>query len=138
VRPRVRRVYDPPCADDGYRVLVDRLWPRGLRREQARLDLWLKEIAPSDGLRRFYGHDPSRWEEFRRRYDEELRSPERRRLLEELAARGGTVTLLTATRDVSRSAAEVLRQALARRGARGRGAGGAPAGGSKGAERSKR
>src|SRR3546814_13550537 len=70
---RVKRAYDPPQPSDGQRVLVDRLWPRGLRKDEARIDLWLKDIAPSAELRRWFGHDPARWEEFRRKYREELR-----------------------------------------------------------------
>jgi len=70
---KVKRVYEPPSEDDGVRVLVDRLWPRGLSRESAKVDLWLRDAAPSDELRRWFGHDPSKWDEFKRRYFEELR-----------------------------------------------------------------
>jgi len=70
---KVKRVYEPPSEDDGVRVLVDRLWPRGLSRESAKVDLWLRDAAPSDELRRWFGHDPSKWNEFKRRYFEELR-----------------------------------------------------------------
>ena len=73
---QIKRVYDPPSAQDGYRVLVDRLWPRGLKREAARIDLWLKEVAPSDKLRRWFSHDPKRWEIFAARYREELAAQE--------------------------------------------------------------
>ena len=69
---KVKRVYEPPSEDDGVRVLVDRLWPRGLSRESAKVDLWLRDAAPSDELRRWFGHDPSKWDEFKRRYFEEL------------------------------------------------------------------
>jgi len=72
---KVKRVYEPPSEDDGVRVLVDRLWPRGLSRESAKVDLWLRDAAPSDELRRWFGHDPSKWDEFKRRYFEELRRP---------------------------------------------------------------
>jgi uncharacterized protein YeaO (DUF488 family) len=68
----IKRVYQKPEKQDGFRVLVDRFWPRGLTKEKARVDLWLKDLAPSDQLRKWYGHDPSKWEEFRRRYFEEL------------------------------------------------------------------
>lgn len=110
----MKRVYEPPEPDDGYRVLVDRLWPRGLRKEQARVDEWLRDLAPSDDLRRWYGHDPRKWEEFRRRYREELLSPERRAALDRLVrqARLGPVTLVTATRDLEISNAAVLREVL--------------------------
>jgi uncharacterized protein YeaO (DUF488 family) len=98
---RVRRVYDQPSPDDGERLLVDRLWPRGLSREAARIDDWVKEAAPSAELRRWYGHEPARFAEFRRRYASELRAPARAGALARLreAAGRGTVTLLTATRD---------------------------------------
>jgi uncharacterized protein YeaO (DUF488 family) len=109
---RIRRIYDPPAADDGRRVLVDRLWPRGLSREDARIDEWLKEIAPSDGLRKWFGHDPARWEEFRKRYREELHG--HGELLERLRAEGrqGTVTLLFAAKDEERNNAVVLKELL--------------------------
>lgn len=111
----VRRVYEAPDAVDGYRVLVDRLWPRGLSRERARLDAWLRDLAPSDELRRWYGHDPDRWEEFERRYRAELELPDRASILAELRERAdaGRVTLLCAARDPARSNAEVLRRVLA-------------------------
>jgi uncharacterized protein YeaO (DUF488 family) len=109
----LKRVYDPPGSEDGLRVLVDRLWPRGLSRESAQVDLWLRELAPSDELRRFFGHDPKRFAEFRRRYLAELE--QRRDALEDLAARGAerTLTLLFAARDVERNNAVVLAEALA-------------------------
>lgn len=108
---RTKRVYEPPETADGRRVLVDRLWPRGLTREKAGIDLWLKAVAPSDALRReFHGH-PERWEEFRAAYAQELgREPasgavaELRRLAQE-----GPVTLLYAARDEVRNNAEALR-----------------------------
>jgi uncharacterized protein YeaO (DUF488 family) len=108
---RVRRVYDPPAPEDGVRVLVDRVWPRGLSRDRAALDLWCREIAPSTELRRWYGHDPGRFAEFRRRYLAELDEPGRRAAWDELRARatgGRPLTLLTATRDPDISHAAVL------------------------------
>lgn len=111
---RARRVYDKPETSDGRRVLVDRLWPRGLAREAAHVDEWLKAIAPSGELRRWYGHDPARFDEFRRRYDDELREPERAAAflhLRELAA-AGQVTLLTASRDLEHSQAADLAERL--------------------------
>lgn len=113
-RVRVRRVYDTLLAEDGFRVLVDRLWPRGLSKGNAHLDLWLRDLAPSDELRRWYGHDPGRWDEFARRYREELAQSDRQALLADLAQRASTetVTLLCAARDVARSNAEVVRQVL--------------------------
>jgi len=108
---RVRRVYDEPSPGDGTRVLVDRLWPRGLTKQQAALDEWVKDVAPSTELRRWYGHDPAKFGEFCRRYTDELSHGTPRTALEHLAAlaaTGGAVTLLTATRDVDHSQAEVL------------------------------
>lgn len=96
---RVKRVYDPPRADDGARFLVERLWPRGMKREALALDGWLKDVAPSDELRRWFGHVPERWEEFRRRYFQELDGrPEAWKPLVD-AARRGNVTLLFSARD---------------------------------------
>jgi uncharacterized protein YeaO (DUF488 family) len=110
----VKRVYDPPAQADGFRVLVDRLWPRGLSRERARVDLWLREIAPSEGLRRWFAHDPTRWEEFRRRYREELKDRgELLRRLKGLEAEHGVLTLLYAARDREHNNAIVLREVLA-------------------------
>jgi uncharacterized protein YeaO (DUF488 family) len=107
---RARRVYEPAEQSDGRRVLVDRLWPRGLSKERARLDEWLKTVAPSDELRRWYGHQPGKFAEFTRRYEAELEEPERaeavRHLREE--ASSGRVTLLTATKDLEHSEAVVL------------------------------
>jgi uncharacterized protein YeaO (DUF488 family) len=110
----VRRVYDAPRADDGRRVLVDRLWPRGLSKERAHLDEWCKQIAPSTDLRRWYGHDPGRYDEFSRRYRAELEDPDRAAALahlRELAGRG-QLTLLTATKRGDISEAAVLKDLL--------------------------
>ena len=107
---RVRRVYDPPDPADGHRVLVDRLWPRGLSKGAAALDEWAKAVAPSDELRRWYGHEPDRFAAFRERYGAELQAPERADVLAHLRqlADSGPLTLLTATRDVEHSQAAVL------------------------------
>jgi uncharacterized protein YeaO (DUF488 family) len=107
---RVRRVYDQPSPDDGVRVLVDRLWPRGLRKADAKLDEWAKDLAPSKDLRVWYGHDPAKFSEFRRRYIAELDAPGPRAKLAELhaLAERRPVTLLTATRDAGISEAAVL------------------------------
>ena len=107
---RVRRVYDAPSPADGARVLVDRVWPRGLRKDAARLDEWAKDAAPSTELRKWYGHDPAKFDEFRRRYHAELAEPGAKAALDRLraVARSGTVTLLTATKDIDRSQAAVL------------------------------
>ncbi|WP_242902711.1 DUF488 domain-containing protein [Actinomadura terrae] len=107
---RLRRVYDDPEPGDGARVLVDRVWPRGLSKQDARLDDWEKDVAPSTDLRKWYGHDPERFEEFRRRYEAELDDPSRAAALDRLRSRAaeGTLTLLTATKDAERSQAAVL------------------------------
>jgi uncharacterized protein YeaO (DUF488 family) len=111
---QVKRVYDDPAARDGQRVLVDRIWPRGLAKDRAALDEWMKEVAPSTELRKWYGHDPERFAEFRRRYLGELKDPEHAEALARLRrlARRKRVTLLTATRDVEISAATVLASLL--------------------------
>jgi uncharacterized protein YeaO (DUF488 family) len=80
---QLKRVYDPALESDGYRILVDRVWPRGIRKEKAQIDLWLREVAPSVALRKWFGHDPSKWEEFKERYFVEL--DERIPVVEELA-----------------------------------------------------
>lgn len=113
-RVQVRRAYDPPEADDGQRVLVDRLWPRGLSKARARLDEWCKDVAPSTELRRWYGHEPDRYDAFARRYRDELAEPEHAAALahlRDLAARG-RLTLLTATRRSDISEAAVLADLL--------------------------
>jgi uncharacterized protein YeaO (DUF488 family) len=105
---RIKRVYDPPEEADGMRVLVDRLWPRGLRKENAALTLWLKEIAPSPELRKWFGHDPARWAEFSRRYRVELaRNDEAVAKAADLAKRG-PLTLLYAAHDTAHNHALVL------------------------------
>lgn len=116
-RLRVRRIYDEPTAGDGQRVLIDGMWPRGVRKEACALDAWRRDVAPSRELRRWFGHDPARFEEFARRYREELEEATRATAVGELTrwARSGRVTLLTATRDVAHSHARVLRDELRRR-----------------------
>ncbi len=116
-RVRLKRVYDEPAPGDGFRVLVDRLWPRGLSKETARVDLWMKEAAPSTGLRRWYHADLTRWPEFRERYKAELADnpalDELRSIVREHAKRGGKgVTLLYGAKDTERNHAIVLRDAL--------------------------
>lgn len=111
---RVRRVYDPVEDDGGQRVLVDRLWPRGLSRSKARIDEWCKDVAPSTELREWYGHDPAKYDEFARRYRSELDDPVRAAALGQLRelAGSGTPTLLTATKDFAISQAAVLAELL--------------------------
>jgi uncharacterized protein YeaO (DUF488 family) len=117
---RIKRAYDPPEPADGRRVLVDRVWPRGLSKEALAVERWARDLAPSDDLRRWFAHDPSRWEEFRRRYRLELAAPEREADLEELAAvaRTGTLTLVYSARDEEHNQARVLAEVIAERAAR--------------------
>lgn len=109
---RLKRVYEEPSRDDGFRVLVDRLWPRGLTKERAALDLWLKDVAPSTELRKWFGHDPAKWKGFQARYRKELTG--RKDALELLRhkAREQTVTLLYGARDEEHNEALVLEEVL--------------------------
>ncbi|MCT7354723.1 DUF488 domain-containing protein [Streptomyces sp. 15-116A] len=111
---RYRRIYEDPSPEDGKRVLVDRLWPRGVSKEEAGLDEWLKDVAPSTDLRRWYHHDPERFAEFRERYVDELHDPEHQEAVQHLRgiAAHDDVTLLTATKDADHSEAAVLAQWL--------------------------
>ncbi len=111
---RLKRAYEPPAPEDGERYLVDRLWPRGVGREALQLAGWLRELAPSHELRRWFSHDPARWEEFKARYREELASPQKQDLLQELAqkARSGTITLVYSARDDQHNNAVALREML--------------------------
>lgn len=111
---QVRRVYDDPERGDGTRVLVDRIWPRGMTKARAELDEWCKDIAPSTELRKWYAHDPERFAEFTRRYREELKEPERAEALEHLRglAKHRTLTLLTASKAADISEAAVLVELL--------------------------
>lgn len=113
---RLKRAYEPATADDGTRVLIDRLWPRGVSKNAAALDLWLKDVAPTTALRKWFGHDPSRWAEFQQRYANELQQhPEAFEQLRGLA-RQGLVTLVFAARDEQHNDAVVLRGLLLGRG----------------------
>ncbi|WP_217915605.1 DUF488 domain-containing protein [Miltoncostaea marina] len=118
---RLKRAYEPPAASDGRRVLVDRVWPRGLAREAARLDDWARDLAPSAGLRRWFGHDPDRFAGFRERYVEELRACRSQLADLRRTARRGTLTLVYSARDADHNQAvvlaEVLRRGLPRAGA---------------------
>jgi uncharacterized protein YeaO (DUF488 family) len=111
---RLKRVYDPAEPEDGTRVLVDRLWPRGLSRDAAKLDQWLKDVAPSTELRRWFGHDPAKWAEFRRRYEAELAHNPALEELRAIIRRDKRVTLLFGARDVVHNDAVVLREVCAR------------------------
>jgi uncharacterized protein YeaO (DUF488 family) len=114
---RIRRAYDPPLPEDGRRVLIERLWPRGIRKENLFINAWLKELAPSDELRRWFGHDPARWEEFRRRYRQELRGVRQQQLLDELAQQASrrNVTLIYSTREERFNNAVALRDMIEER-----------------------
>jgi uncharacterized protein YeaO (DUF488 family) len=109
---RIKRAYDPPGADDGLRILIDRLWPRGLAKSKLKLDAWPKHLSPSNDLRKWYQHDPEKFAEFRKRYVAELKAEGEG--LDELraAVKGQTVTLLTATKELDLSHATVLRDLL--------------------------
>lgn len=112
---RLKRAYEPAAAEDGYRVLVERLWPRGLSKERARVDRWIKEAGASTELRRWFGHDPARWEEFRRRYADEVRArPDVLEELRDVLREHRTVTFLFAARDEEHNNAVALKELLER------------------------
>lgn len=112
---KVKRVYEPPAPEDGCRVLVERLWPRGLTKERAAVDLWLKAVAPSPELRRWFGHDPARWQAFQERYWAELAGKQDAVRQLKQKGRSGTVTLVYAARDEEHNSAVALKQFLGRR-----------------------
>jgi uncharacterized protein YeaO (DUF488 family) len=109
---RVKRVYEPFARDDGFRVLVERLWPRGISKERGRVALWMKDVAPSPDLRTWYAHDVEKWSEFRRRYVAELRGNPEVGRLREIVDREKTVTFLYAARDEEHNSAKVLKAFL--------------------------
>lgn len=110
MKVNLKRVYEKPAKEDGIRVLVDRLWPRGLTKQKAKIDLWLKDIAPSNELRKWFGHDPEKWKEFRKRYQKELKeNKEQIEILKEQQKKG-TVTLVYAARDQEHNEAIVLKE----------------------------
>ena len=104
----IKRAYDPPSPEDGVRILVDRLWPRGVSKENLRLDMWLKDVAPSDALRQWFGHDPKRWTEFERRYSEQLKQNTAAWEPIAEAARKHHVTLIFGAKDTEHNNAVVL------------------------------
>ncbi len=110
---RVKRVYDPPEKEDCFRILVDRLWPRGISKEKAKLDLWMKEVAPSNDLRHWYNHEPEKWVEFQRKYRDELK-PEQGLLREikHFEKENGTITLLYSSREANLNNAVALKKLL--------------------------
>jgi uncharacterized protein YeaO (DUF488 family) len=109
---KLKRAYEKPTADDGFRVLVERLWPRGVRKEDAQLDLWLKDVAPSAALREWYSHDVAKWNEFKTRYRAELKENKDSLQLLKEKSREGNVTLVYAARDEEHNSALLVKQAL--------------------------
>jgi uncharacterized protein YeaO (DUF488 family) len=109
---KLKRAYEDPSRDDGSRILVERLWPRGLSKERAALDLWLKDVAPSPALRKWYAHDPAKWEQFQKRYWKELEGKDEDVQLLKQKGKQGTVTLIYAARDEQHNSALVLKQFL--------------------------
>jgi uncharacterized protein YeaO (DUF488 family) len=109
---KIKRIYDPVLPDDGKRILVDRLWPRGMKKTEAKIDEWLKDIAPSDGLRKWFSHDPSKWHEFKNRYIRELKNNSE--LIERLKgiAKKERVTLLFSAKDKEHNNAVVLKEVM--------------------------
>jgi len=111
---KLKRAYESPNGDDGSRYLVDRLWPRGIAKQEAQLTDWLKDVAPSEDLRKWFGHDPERWGEFKRRYKLELQSGAKEKILMDLArrAKAGTVTLVFAAKDTEHNNAVVIKEVI--------------------------
>lgn len=109
---KLKRAYDPPAVDDGKRILIDRLWPRGVKKADAAIDEWMKEVAPSTPLRKWFGHDPARWPEFRRRYLKELHHHQTELERLRALARQGPVTLVFSAHDQAHNDAVVLRELL--------------------------
>ncbi|MEN6592639.1 MAG: DUF488 domain-containing protein, partial [Methanobacterium sp.] len=110
---KIKRAYQPPEEEDGFRILVDRLWPRGVSKDKAKLDLWLKEVAPSDELRKWFGHDPEKWSEFQKRYSAELKDKKSfLSKIKDLEKEKGTVTLIYSAKDEEHNDAVVLRDKL--------------------------
>jgi uncharacterized protein YeaO (DUF488 family) len=111
---KIKRVYDPESPDDGKRILIDRLWPRGIKKEEIKIDEWLKDIAPSNELRKWYSHDPSKWKEFKKRYYGELK--DKAEVIERLRkeARKGTVTFLFSSKEPALNNAAALKELVGR------------------------
>ena len=113
---RIKRIYEKPAQEDGWRVLVDRLWPRGMKKEAARIDAWMKEVAPSDALRKWFGHVPEKWSEFQRRYQSELsKKKEMIAELKKMEKQHGTLTLLYGAKDEEHNQAVALASFLKKR-----------------------
>ncbi len=108
---KIKRIYETPAVEDGFRVLVDRLWPRGVSKEKAKIDLWLKDIAPSDQLREWFAHDPAKWEDFKRKYFKEL--DKKKDLISQIPRKSKSdVTLLYAAKDDTHNNAQALKEYL--------------------------
>ncbi|MGA2766906.1 MAG: DUF488 domain-containing protein [Candidatus Bathyarchaeia archaeon] len=106
---RMKRVYDQASKEDGFRILVDRLWPRGMSKDKVKVDLWLKEVAPSDDLRKWFSHDPKKWQEFKKRYEKELKDKqELLRKMKQAEKEKGTVTILYSAKDEEHNQAVAL------------------------------
>ncbi len=110
---KIKRIYEPPSPDDGKRILIDRLWARGIRKEEARIDEWIKEISPSNELRKWFAHDPAKWSEFKKRYRKELK--DKKEILDRIKkeARRKTVTLLYSASDEEHNNAVAMKEFLA-------------------------
>ncbi len=111
---KLKRAYEPPSRADGERILVERLWPRGLTKDRAQIDLWLKDISPSPELRKWYGHDPEKWSEFRKRYLQEVAKKKYLAKLLKQKSRGKTITFVYAARDEEKNSAVVLKAYVTR------------------------
>lgn len=110
---RIKRIYEPAAEEDGFRILIDRLWPRGIKKETAKIDMWLKEVAPSNELRKWFSHDPKKWEEFKKKYAEELAAkPELLKKIRQIEKEKRTVTLLYSARDEEYNNAVALKAIL--------------------------
>jgi len=107
---KVKRIYEPPAKDDGFRILVDRLWPRGLSKDKAKVDLWLKEISPSNELRKWYGHEPEKWVEFKRKYLKEIEGKKPEFDLLRQKTKGGTITFLFSSKEEKLNNAVALKE----------------------------
>jgi uncharacterized protein YeaO (DUF488 family) len=112
---KIKRVYDEVSPDDGERILVDRLWPRGIRKDEAKIDEWIKDIAPGNELRKWFAHDPSKWREFKKRYAEELKGQSNRIELLIKKAKRGNITLIFSARDTEHNNAVVLSELISKR-----------------------
>ena len=109
---KIKRIYDPASPKDGKRILVDRLWPRGIKKDEAKIDEWLKDIAPSNELRQWFSHDPSKWEEFKKRYKKKLKNKSEMLEMIRVKAKISTITLLFAAKDMGYNNAGVLKEIL--------------------------